>query len=69
MPSFREKMLNKLRTPEEGADTLVWMCCYTDLEKFPNSSFFQGFDNLIKVKFDLIFCYVTFLFKRSSGGQ
>ena len=49
MPEFREKMLNKLRTPEEGADTLVWMCCCTDLEKYPNSSFFQGF--LIKIQY------------------
>lgn len=44
MPSFRAKMINKLRTPEQGADTLVWMCCYKDLEnneKYPNASFFQ----------------------------
>jgi dehydrogenase/reductase SDR family member 12 len=41
MPSFREKMINKLRTPEQGADTLVWMCTFDNLEKFPNGSFFQ----------------------------
>lgn len=41
MPSFREKMINRLRTPEQGADTLVWMCCFENLEKFPNGSFFQ----------------------------
>lgn len=41
MPSFREKMINRLRSPEEGADTLVWMCCFNNLEKFPNGSFFQ----------------------------
>ncbi|CAF0853642.1 unnamed protein product [Brachionus calyciflorus] len=41
MPSFREKMEKKLRTPEQGADTLVWMCCYKDLEKNENGSFFQ----------------------------
>lgn len=41
MPSFREKMINKLRTPEQGADTLVWMCCYNNLENIPNGSFFQ----------------------------
>lgn len=33
MPSFREKMINKLRTSEQGADTLVWMCAYEGLEK------------------------------------
>jgi dehydrogenase/reductase SDR family member 12 len=41
MPSFREKMINKLRTPEQGADTLTWMCCYPDLEKFEKGAFFQ----------------------------
>lgn len=44
MPSFREKMINKLRTPEQGADTMVWLCCYKDLENneaYPNGSFFQ----------------------------
>ena len=42
MPSFRDRMVNKLRTPEQGADTLVWMCCFGDLEKFENGAFFQG---------------------------
>ena len=42
MPSFREKMINKLRTPEQGADTLVWMCCFKELEKIDNGEFFQG---------------------------
>jgi dehydrogenase/reductase SDR family protein 12 len=41
MPQFREKLLNSLRTPEQGADTLVWMCCYEGLESFENGSFFQ----------------------------
>ena len=25
----------------KGADTMVWMCCFKDLEKFENGSFFQ----------------------------
>lgn len=44
MPSFREKMINKLRTPEQGADTMVWACCYKDLETneaYPNGCFLQ----------------------------
>lgn len=44
MPSFREKMINKLRTPEEGADTLVWSCCYQYLESnpdYPSGCFLQ----------------------------
>lgn len=49
MPSFREKMINKLRTPEQGADTMVWACCYKDLETneaYPNGCFLQGTDHL-----------------------
>lgn len=34
-------MINKLRTQEQGADTIVWMCCYPELEKFENGAFFQ----------------------------
>jgi dehydrogenase/reductase SDR family protein 12 len=41
MPSFREKMINKLRSPEQGADTIVWLCCFKDLEKLENGAFFQ----------------------------
>jgi dehydrogenase/reductase SDR family protein 12 len=41
MPSFRQRMINKLRTEEQGADTLVWMCCYNDLEKEEKAAFFQ----------------------------
>lgn len=33
MPEFREKMINRLRTEEQGADTLVWMCAFKDLEQ------------------------------------
>lgn len=51
MPSFREKMINKLRTPEEGADTLVWSCCYKDLENnesCPNGCFLQDRTSVAK---------------------
>jgi len=42
MPSFYAKMQNRLRTPEQGADTLVWLCCVKDLaKKFTNGDFFQ----------------------------
>ena len=41
MPSFWEKMQDKLRTQQQGADTLVWMCCYKDLEQQENGAFFQ----------------------------
>lgn len=42
MPSFRERMLNSLRTPEQGADTLVWMCCVPNIESYENGAFYQG---------------------------
>ena len=48
MPSFREKMINKLRSPEQGADTMVWACCYPNLENdesLPNGCFLQGMIN------------------------
>ncbi|CAF1944991.1 unnamed protein product [Rotaria magnacalcarata] len=42
MPSFHSKVQNRLRTPEQGADTLVWLCCLKDIaEKFKNGDFFQ----------------------------
>jgi dehydrogenase/reductase SDR family protein 12 len=35
-------MQNRLRTPEQGADTMVWLCCQKDLSKrFKNGDFFQ----------------------------
>lgn len=42
MPSFFDKMQNRLRTPEQGADTLVWLCCQKDIAtKYKNGEFFQ----------------------------
>lgn len=42
MPSFYSKMQSRLRTPEQGADTLVWLCCLKDIaQKYPNGEFFQ----------------------------
>ncbi|CAF1439865.1 unnamed protein product [Adineta ricciae] len=42
MPSFYSKMQSRLRTPEQGADTLVWLCCLKDIaNRFANGEFFQ----------------------------
>ena len=42
MPSFHAKMKDRLRTPEQGADTLVWLCSLNDLAtRFQNGDFFQ----------------------------
>ncbi|CAF1036211.1 unnamed protein product [Rotaria sordida] len=42
MPTFYAKMQNRLRIPEQGADTLIWLCCQKDIaEKYKNGDFFQ----------------------------
>ncbi|VDP37107.1 unnamed protein product [Schistosoma mattheei] len=41
MPSFYNKMKNKLRTPEQGADTAIWLAAVPNVRRFQNGSFFQ----------------------------
>ena len=41
MPTFHWLMRNKLRTPQQGADTLHWLCVTRRLREFPSGSFFQ----------------------------
>ncbi|KAH8851056.1 Dehydrogenase/reductase SDR family member 12 [Schistosoma japonicum] len=41
MPSFYNKMKNKLRTPEQGADTVIWLALVPNVRRYPNGSFFQ----------------------------
>ncbi|CAF2315504.1 unnamed protein product [Rotaria sp. Silwood2] len=42
MPSFYAKMQSRLRTPEQGADTLIWLCCQKDIDKkYKSGDFFQ----------------------------
>ena len=41
MPDFHRKMKNRLRTTEQGADTIIWLCVARDVDKFPSGSFFQ----------------------------
>ena len=42
MPDFYEKMKNKLRTVDEGADTIVWLAISEAAIKQPSGLFFQG---------------------------
>ena len=42
MPSFYEKMKNKLRSVEEGADTIVWLAVSDAAVKLKSGCFFQG---------------------------
>lgn len=42
MPSFYERMKDKLRSPAEGADTGVWLALSPAATKAENGAFFQG---------------------------
>ncbi|KAE8627189.1 hypothetical protein XENTR_v10006900 [Xenopus tropicalis] len=42
MPDFYEKMKNRLRTEEQGADTVVWLTLSPSAKKHPSGLFFQG---------------------------
>ena len=42
MPDFYEKMKNRLRTAEQGADTAVWLAISDAALKQPSGLFFQG---------------------------
>ena len=41
MPDFHAKMKNRLRTPEEGGDTIVWLAMTDAALKQPSGLFFQ----------------------------
>ena len=41
MPKFYWLMRHKLRTPQQGADTVHWLCVTARLREFPSGSFFQ----------------------------
>lgn len=44
MPQFYEKMKTRLRTVEEGADTIVWLAVSEAAVKQDSGLFFQGRD-------------------------
>lgn len=44
MPEFYEKMKTRLRTVEEGADTIVWLAISDVALKQESGLFFQGMD-------------------------
>lgn len=41
MPQFYEKMKNKLRTVEQGADTLIWLAISAEAVKQNSGLFYQ----------------------------
>ncbi len=42
MPDFHSSMKERLRTPEQGADTVVWLAVSEAAVKNPSGRFFQG---------------------------
>ena len=42
MPDFYEKMKTRLRTTEEGADTIIWLALSEAALKQPSGLFYQG---------------------------
>lgn len=42
MPDFHSSMKERLRTPEQGADTVVWLAVSEAAVKSPSGQFYQG---------------------------
>lgn len=42
IPDFYHKMKDRLRTSEQGADTIVWLAVASCVKEFPSGLFFQG---------------------------
>ncbi|VDP74875.1 unnamed protein product [Echinostoma caproni] len=51
MPSFHHRMQGKLRSAEQGADTVVWLALTPNIRSFENGSFFQGMLNRLSIVF------------------
>lgn len=45
MPDFYRSMKERLRTPEQGADTVVWLAVSEVAVKNPSGKLFQGMNN------------------------
>lgn len=62
MPDFYEKMKNRLRTEDQGADTVVWLAVSREAGKQASGQFFQGkgvngsFEHGIIIEKDRISC-------------
>lgn len=51
LPKFRKLMQPLLRTPEQGADTVIWLAVTPDLKNYPNGQFW--FDRQIRPVYKL----------------
>ena len=60
IPDFYEKMKDKLRTPEQGADTVVWLAVAPSVRNQPSGLFFQGKGkSLAETSFGILLCCIT----------
>lgn len=56
MPDFHRRMASRLRSQEQGADTIVWLALAANARKQPSGLFFQGtstakiYSNLLLIK-------------------
>lgn len=41
IPDFHRRMVNRLRTPQQGADTLIWLCASSKAREQPTGGFYQ----------------------------
>lgn len=59
MPDFHRSMKDSLRTPEQGADTVVWLAVSEAAAKNPSGRFYQGTSktNIFNVMFIRLFIY------------
>ena len=55
MPDFYNKMKDRLRTAEQGADTATWLAISDAALKQPSGQFFEGIFFLVS-KFKIFFC-------------
>ena len=53
MPGFYAKMKDRLRTPQQGADTALWLAISQAAKKYVSGQFFQG-----KLDFFFFSCFL-----------
>lgn len=41
IPDFYERMKSRLRSPQQGADTLIWLCASEIVREEPSGGFYQ----------------------------
>jgi len=66
MPQFYEKMKTRLRTVEEGADTIIWLAVADAALKQESGLFFQGMLAWVVISFLSLLVTLVIIFNVSS---